>query len=594
MKNPHRHTYLITGAVLAACLLLLIAVARPTIVFAQDDADADTTVARPGGDLPGDPAIALVKVAEGLADPLNVTAPSDDDRIFVVERVGRIRIIQDGELLEEPFLDIMDVVDRSFLEQGLLGLAFHPSYAENGRFFVYYTDFRTNGDVFLVEMSVSADDPNRADPESASVLLTHDKPYVNHNGGTIHFGPDGYLYVTMGDGGLAGDPYRNAQDASILLGSILRLDVDSEGNRAYAIPEDNPFGGEVIYSPRANQEAQDGNYVPGARPEVYFYGLRNAWQFSFDAETGDLYIADVGQGMWEEINFHPADAEGGVNYGWPVLEASHCYLKEEGECGNLGTLPVAEYEHVDGNCSITGIGIYRGDEFTALDGVYFAGDYCSGRVWGLARDDADSWTMQELLATDLTIAGSGADDAGNLYVTTGEFGYSRSYDPMENPSGVIWRIVAADQVPEGAETAAMSGVETDGAGEESEEANTEASDEEAADEEAADEETADEETADEEMAANEVEVGLVEWAINMPSELPAGETTFVVSNNGSGEHNFEIENEEMGVERAFDEDFGPGVTMTMTVDLEPGEYYVYCPIGNHASRGMELTLTVTE
>ena len=160
---------------------------------------------------------------------------------------------------------------------------------------------------------------------------------------------------------------------------------------------------------------------------------------------------------------------------------------------------------------------------------------------------------------------------------------------MENPSGVVWRIVAADQVPEGAETAAMSGVETDGAGEESEEANTEASDEEAADEEAADEET-----ADEEMAANEVEVGLVEWAINMPSEIPAGETTFVVSNNGSAEHNFEIENEEMGFERAFEEDFGPGVTMTMTVDLEPGEYYVYCPIGNHASRGMELTLTVTE
>ena len=270
----------------------------------------DATVAQPGGDLPGDPNIELVKVAEGLADPLNVTAPPDDDRIFVVERPGRIRIIQDGELLEEPFLDIMDVVDYSFLEQGLLGLAFHPSYAENGRFFVYYTDFQTNGDVFLAEMSVSDDDSNRADPESASVLLTHDKPYVNHNGGTIHFGPDGYLYVTMGDGGLAGDPYRNAQNTSILLGSILRLNVDAEGNRAYAIPDDNPFGGEVLYTPQASQAAGDGSYVPGARPEIYFYGLRNAWQFSFDSETGDLYIADVGQNKWEEINFHPADAEG--------------------------------------------------------------------------------------------------------------------------------------------------------------------------------------------------------------------------------------------------------------------------------------------
>ena len=287
-----------------------------------------------------------------------------------------------------------------------------------------------------------------------------------------------------------------------------------------------------------------------------------------------------------------------------MLEASHCYLKEAGECGNLGTLPVAEYEHVDGNCSITGVGVYRGDEFASLDGVYFAGDYCSGRIWGLARDDAGAWAMQEMLATDLSIAGSGSDAAGNLYVTSGEFGYSRSYDPMESLSGVVWRIVAADQVPEGAETASMSGMETDGAGEESEEASTEASDEETADEETAGEETADEETADEEasdeeasdeeMAVNEVEVGMVEWAINMPSELPAGETTFVVTNNGNGEHNLAIENEEMGFERAFDEDFGPGVTMTMTVDLEPGEYYVYCPIGNHASRGMELTLTVTE
>ena len=276
------------------------------------DAPGAGTVARPGGTLPGNPSIQLVQVASGLADPVNIAAPSDGSgRVFVVERVGRIRIIEGGQLLEQPFLDISEVVKVDYLEQGLLGLAFHPDYANNGRFFVYYNDYRTNGDSFLVEFRVSADDPTVSDPESARVLLTEDKPYVNQNGGTLRFGPDGFLYLALGDGGLAGDPYRNAQNINNLLGKILRLDVDTEAAaggepatgepsgswspQMYNIPGDSPFRGQVLYSPEANIAAQDGSYTPAARPEIWAYGLRNPWQFSFDRETGDLYIADVGQ-----------------------------------------------------------------------------------------------------------------------------------------------------------------------------------------------------------------------------------------------------------------------------------------------------------
>jgi glucose/arabinose dehydrogenase len=413
---------------------------------------------QPGGTLPGNPAIQLVKVADGLIDPVNAASPNDGSgRIFVVERVGYLRIIEpDGTVLEEPFLDLTNTVKIDFLEQGLLGVAFHPDYANNGRFYVYYADYRTQGHHFLVEYTVSADDPNRADPDSARVLFDFEDPYVNHNGGTIHFGPDGYLYIGIGDGGLAGDPMDNAQDLSSPLGKLLRIDVDAtlEG-AAYGIPPSNPFAGQQIPLAEANQRAQTGAYHPDARPEIWAYGLRNPWQFSFDPATGDLYIADVGQVAWEEINFQPADSPGGVNYGWDLLEGAHCYPPQATECGLVGTLPVAEYNHATGDCSITGMGVYRGEASPALDGIYFNSDFCSGRVWGLTRDDTGEWIYQQLLDTTLLVTGAGQDEAGEVYLTACECVFDRSYNPFANPTGTLWRVVDANQVPEGAETAPL-------------------------------------------------------------------------------------------------------------------------------------------
>jgi glucose/arabinose dehydrogenase/uncharacterized cupredoxin-like copper-binding protein len=510
--------------------------------------------------LPGSPSIQLVKVVDGLADPVNVAAPNDGSgRLFVVERVGRIRIVQDGELLEEPFLDISENVKIDFQEQGLLGLAFHPDSATNGRFFIYYTDYQTNGDSFLVEYAVS-DDPNVADPESGRVLLTQDQPFVNHNGGTIHFGPDGYLYVTLGDGGLAGDPYHNAQNINTLLGKILRIDVDTDDARGYTIPEDNPFGGQVLESAVASALAQNGGYMPGARPEIWLYGLRNAWQFSFDSATGDLYIADVGQGLWEEVNFLPAGSEGGNNFGWPHMEGAHCYPAGS-DCTVFGTLPVAEYGHVDDSCSITGVGVYRGSESPSLDGIYLTADYCSGKVWGLARNESDSWIFAELLDTEQLIAGAGADEAGELYITTCTCDFDRSYDPEEELGGAVWRVVQSDAVPAGAETAPMQAASPEG-----EEESTASGDGEV------------------------VQVSLVDGAIEMPDTIQAGLISFEVTNNGTIDHNFEVEGE--GIEEEFEANLAPGESGTLEFELPAGEYRVYCPVADHAQQGMELTLTV--
>jgi glucose/arabinose dehydrogenase len=357
-------------------------------------------------------------------------------------------------VLEEPFLDISGRVSTQFLEQGLLGLAFHPNYAENGYFFVNYTDFRTNGKTFVVRYQVSDDDPNRADPGSAKVILTQDQPYVNHNGGTIRFGPDGYLYIGLGDGGLAGDPHRTAQAVDSLLGKMLRIDVDTDDDVPYAIPADNPFvEGQLMESDEANRLGQTGAYVPVAQPEIWALGLRNPWQFSFDRETGDLYIADVGQQLWEEINLEPADSPGGRNYGWPWLEGTQCFLETGEGCAEVGTLPVAEYNHADGGCSITGIGIYRGEAYPELAGIYFNSDYCTGKVWGLSQAGDGSWRYEELLDTGLLVTGAGEGEDGALYATSCECTFGRDYDPFANRAGAVWRIVPEGQVSDGAETA---------------------------------------------------------------------------------------------------------------------------------------------
>jgi glucose/arabinose dehydrogenase len=429
------------AAIAAITLMIGGLSAAPTRAQDAPAAPSVMDAAQPDGTLPGDPQIQLVQVATGLVDPVNVTNAGDGSgRLFVVERTGTIRIIQDGQVLETPFLDIASQVKTDFLEQGLLGLAFHPDYANNGRFFVYYSEYLTNGAITLAEYSVSADDPNVADPASAKFLFQLPDPFVNHNGGTIKFGPDGYLYVAIGDGGMAGDPYDNALDLSKPFGKILRLD----GGAPYAIPADNPFAaaGSALAGPA---RGEPGRYRPDGAPEVWHHGLRNPWQFSFDSATGDMYIADVGQNFWEEINVAPAGV-GGLNFGWDLLEGTHCYPGDVTECQAYGEAPVAEYDHSQGDCSITGIGVSRSADAPSLDGIYFNSDFCSGNVWGLTQDDSGAWVYQQLLDTTLLVTGAGEGENGELYLTSCSCAFGRDYDPFIQSQGVIWQIVPADAV----------------------------------------------------------------------------------------------------------------------------------------------------
>lgn len=321
-------------------------------------------------------------IISGLQRPVDLQADGSG-RLFVLEKPGRIRIIENDQLIETPFLDISDRVGSGGNEQGLLGLAFHPQYAQNGRFFVNYTD--KNGDTVLARFQVSSD-PNVADPNSEVKILGVDQPFANHNGGGLVFGPDGYLYAGLGDGGSQGDPFGNAQNTGVLLGKILRLDVDSA--EPYAVPADNPFGN-----------------------EVWAYGLRNPWRFSFDKSTNDLYIADVGQNTWEEIDFLPAGSPGGTNFGWNFREGAHDY-KGGGPAGMVE--PVAEYSHSEGGCSVTGGYVYRGS-LPEWHGIYLYADYCKGLIWGLIQSDG-GWQSQPLFDLDVTITSFGQDSSGELYI----------------------------------------------------------------------------------------------------------------------------------------------------------------------------------
>jgi glucose/arabinose dehydrogenase len=346
------------------------------------------------------PGFALEPVANGFTRPLYLTHAGDGSgRLFVVEQGGAIWVLQDGQRLEAPFLDVSDRISpealgTGYTERGLLGLAFHPDYAENGVFFIDYTD--RNGSSVIARYTVSAEDPDRADPASEQQLLVVEQPYANHNGGHLAFGPDGYLYVAMGDGGSGGDPQNNAQNLGTLLGAILRLDVSAEDG--YAIPDDNPFAS-----------------TDNARPEIWAWGLRNPWRFSFDRETGDLYIADVGQNEWEEVNFQPADSPGGENYGWRPYEGSQIYSGEQP--ASEPVMPIAEYSHSGtGGCSITGGYVYRGEAIPALAGTYFYGDWCSGTIWSARQADSGAWDVQAALESGLSISSFGEDEAGELYV----------------------------------------------------------------------------------------------------------------------------------------------------------------------------------
>jgi glucose/arabinose dehydrogenase len=334
----------------------------------------------------------LTEVAGGLTQPVFVTAPPGDvERVFVLEQAGRIRVLVGGELREEPFLDIVDAVSCCG-ERGLLGLAFHPAYAENQRFFVDYTD--AGGDTVVEEYRASS--PERADPVPVRRLLLIDQPFANHNGGMLAFGPDGLLYVGTGDGGGAGDPFDQAQDPSSKLGKLLRIDVDRH-------PEPPP-----------------GNF-PGADPDVWSLGLRNPWRFSFDRANGDLYIGDVGQNLFEEIDVTPA-GEGHLNYGWPIMEGSRCFDPSEG-CDTSGlTLPVVDYGR-DAGCSVTGGYVYRGAAVPGLVGQYLFGDFCSNRIWALATPAGESEPIEltaELDSEALVggLSSFGEDAAGEVYVVS--------------------------------------------------------------------------------------------------------------------------------------------------------------------------------
>jgi glucose/arabinose dehydrogenase len=330
-------------------------------------------------------------IASGLARPVDLQTDGSG-RLFIIEKVGRIRILQDGQLLDQPFLDISDRVDSSGNEQGLLGLAFHPQYAQNGRFFVNYTD--NNGDDVIWRFQVTGD-PNVADPNSEVKLLGIDDPFENHNGGVLAFGPDGYLYAGFGDGGSQGDPFGNAQNKGSLLGKILRVDVNS--GDPYAIPADNPFGN-----------------------EVWAYGLRNPWRLSFDRLTGDLFIGDVGQNTWEEIDYLPAGSPSGTNFGWNLREGMHDY---NGSASPEFTEPIAEYSHQEGGCSVTGGYVYRGS-MPEWNGIYLYGDYCTGLIWGLIQSDG-GWQKQLLFDVDFTITTFGQDASGELYMLSDSGGVYR-------------------------------------------------------------------------------------------------------------------------------------------------------------------------
>ena len=338
------------------------ATSRSPVVASGSPAAGGGATPAPGSGTPARtvPRLELTVVADGLASPVDVADPGDGSgRRFVVEQAGRIRIVDRRGLVDRPFLDIGAEV-RSGGEQGLLGLAFHPGFPGDPRFYVDYTDL--HGNTVIAEFHVDATDPDRADPASERSILHIDQPYANHNGGALVFGPDGMLYVGMGDGGSGGDPHGNGQRTDTLLGKILRIDVDGGGDRPYAIPADNPFVG-----------------VAGASPEIWLTGLRNPWRIRFDVGTGDLWIGDVGQSAWEEIDVARA-GRGGLNFGWNRMEGFHCYSPSEG-CDRTGlTLPVAEYGH-DLGCAVIGGVVVRHADQAALDGWYVFSDSCSSRLW---------------------------------------------------------------------------------------------------------------------------------------------------------------------------------------------------------------------
>jgi Glucose / Sorbosone dehydrogenase len=343
----------------------------------------------------------FTQVVAGLSQPVGVTHADDGrGRLFVLEKDGFIRVVQAGQLLPEPFLDVSNLITpEPKSEQGLLGLAFHPDYKNNGIFFIYYSAANKKeneaADTVLARYQVSSD-PNKADPATGKIILTIEQPFWNHNGGHLAFGPDGYLYIGTGDGGDGGDPQENAENLTTLLGKMLRIDVNAD---TYTIPADNPWKPES-----------------GAATEIWAYGLRNPWKFSFDRKTGDLYIGDVGQDLYEEINFQSVASQGGENYGWNQMEGLHCFEKTPDCNPSEYVLPILEYPHGEDGVSVTGGFVYRGTQILDLEGAYIFADFASGKIW-TARDNEGIWTRELLERTSFGVSSFGEDEAGELYLT---------------------------------------------------------------------------------------------------------------------------------------------------------------------------------
>lgn len=459
----------------AACFAAL----ASGIAVAQEAPSSTDGVAEPGGTLPGNPKIELVKVADGFLDPINVTNAGDGSgRIFVVERAGRIKIVNaNGSVNEEPFLDLTSInplgsdVQTGFVEQGLYAAAFHPDFKNNGHFFVHYASLPFNGDGVIVRFTVDPDSPDvmTADRtnETAKVIMRIEQPWYNHNGGQIEFGPDGMLYIGSGDGGWEGDPYEAGQDLSTPLAKMLRIDVNVGDDEVmpYKIPADNPFAtaaSERLMVLFGITEEQFSKIKTRALPEIWSYGVRNPYEFAFDQKTGDMFIAEVGQNHWEEIIFEKA-GDGGRNYGWPRMQASFCHPMlgdpADSECAVVGTLPAAQYPHSKpfpgaaddntGGCSVQGFGVAN---YGGMDGVYLLGDWCSGRVFGLGWDGS-GWQLQEMMQTGLQFTAGGYDEDGMVLAVNANNFYLADAGPDANPPGQLWRIVSADAVPAGAETA---------------------------------------------------------------------------------------------------------------------------------------------
>jgi glucose/arabinose dehydrogenase len=361
-----------------------------------------STVTQPvsAGQFVPPPQLALEDFVSGLSNPLGFEAPDDGtNRIFIIEQGGAIRVVQAGMVLATPFLDISSQIESGG-EEGLLGMACHPNFSASGRFYVDYTRRLSTGQLQTVisEFAVSAADPNQADPSSERQLLVVDQPFDNHNGGQLAFGADGFLYIAFGDGGSEGDPSGNAQNKNVLLGKILRIGVDPPfaSGKQYAIPSGNPFAG------------------GGGLPEIWAYGFRNPWRFSFDRSTGRLIAGDVGQDDWEEVDV----VTGGGNYGWNIMEGNHCYPPSVTSCNMAGLVaPIAEYGHdASGGISIIGGYVYHGSAIAGLEGTYIFGDLSSGHVWGLKQDATLDWHMTLILTHNLTVSSFGQDAAGELYL----------------------------------------------------------------------------------------------------------------------------------------------------------------------------------